>query len=154
VFSGSESTNWSIFGQSTLNFTDSLRGILGLRWTNDDLSYYHDRIPSPVAGPGVRTDLSGFRGETDNDDFSGNIGLQWDVSDEVMTYAKYSRGYKGPAFNVFFNQNPTQLNVIEAETADAYEIGLKATIFGGSTIVTWRSSTRPTTTSRPTPSIR
>jgi iron complex outermembrane receptor protein len=132
---GSESTNWSIFGQSTLNFTDSIRGLLGLRWTNDELSFYHDRVPSPVAGPGVRTDLSGFRGETDNDDFSGNIGVQWDVSDEIMTYAKYSRGYKGPAFNVFFNQNPTQLNPIEAETSDAFEIGLKATVFDGTTTI-------------------
>ena len=132
---GSESTNWSIFGQSTFNFTDSIRGLLGLRWTNDDLSFYHDRVPSPVAGPGVRTDLSGFRGDTDNDDFSGNIGVQWDVTDEVMTYAKYSRGYKGPAFNVFFNQNSTQLNPIEAETSDAFEIGLKATVFDGTTTV-------------------
>jgi iron complex outermembrane recepter protein len=132
---GSESTNWSIFGQSTVNFTDSIRGLLGLRWTNDDLSFYHDRVPSPVAGPGVRTDLSGFRAETDNDDFSGNIGVQWDVTDLVMTYAKYSRGYKGPAFNVFFNQNPTQLNPIEAETSDAFEIGLKATVFDGTTTV-------------------
>jgi iron complex outermembrane receptor protein len=132
---GSESTNWSLFGQSTVNFTDSIRGLLGLRWTNDDLSFYHDRVPSPVAGPGVRTDLSGFREETDNDDFSGNVGVQWDVTDEVMTYAKYSRGYKGPAFNVFFNQNPNQLNPIEAETSDAFEIGLKATVFDGTTTV-------------------
>ncbi len=132
---GSESTNWSIFGQSTLNFTDSVRGILGLRWTNDELSFYHDRVGSPVAGPGVRTDGSGFRGETDNDEVSGNVGVQWDVSDAVMTYAKYSRGYKGPAFNVFFNQNPTQLNVIDPETSDAYEIGLKATVFDGSMVV-------------------
>jgi iron complex outermembrane receptor protein len=42
-----------------------------------------------------------------------------------MTYATYSQGYKGPAFNVFFNQNPGQLGVIEAETADAYEFGTK-----------------------------
>ena len=135
VSSGSDSKNYSVFGQGTLNFTDSLRGILGLRWTNDDLSYYHDRVPSPVAGPGVRTDTSGFRGSTDNDDFSGTAGVQWDVTDGVMTYAKYSRGYKGPAFNVFFNMNSTQTNVIEPETSDAFEVGMKATLFDGNAIV-------------------
>jgi iron complex outermembrane receptor protein len=132
---GSDSKNYSIFGQGTLNFTDSLRGILGLRWTNDELSYYHDRVPSPVPGPAVRTDASGYRGDTESDDYSGTLGVQWDVNDDLMTYAKYSRGYKGPAFNVFFNMNPNQLDPIDPETSDAYELGLKATVFDGSTIL-------------------
>ena len=132
---GSDSKNYSIFGEGTLNFTESFRGILGLRWTNDELSYYHDRVPSPIPGPLVRTDASGFRGDTDNDDYSGTLGLQWDVNADLMTYAKYSRGYKGPAFNVFFNMNPNQLDPIEPETSDAYELGLKATVFDGSTIL-------------------
>ena len=49
-----------------------------------------------------------------------------------MGYGTYSRGYKGPAYNTFFNLNPTGTNVIEAEIADSYEIGLKNTLFGGS----------------------
>jgi len=132
---GSEITNYAMFGQTTLNFSDAWRGILGLRYTNDEVSYYHDRIPSPVAAPGLRTDTTGYRDETDEDDLSGKIGVQWDTTDWLMTYATYTRGYKGPAYNVFFNMNPTSLPVIEAETVDAYEIGLKATLFDGSTIV-------------------
>jgi iron complex outermembrane receptor protein len=48
-----------------------------------------------------------------------------------MGYGSYSRGYKGPAYNTFFNLNPTGTNVIEPEIADSFEIGLKNTLFGG-----------------------
>jgi iron complex outermembrane receptor protein len=61
--------------------------------------------------------------------------VQWEVTPDFMTYATYSRGYKGPAFNVFFNQTINQSNVLAAETADSYELGFKSTIGGGNTIV-------------------
>jgi iron complex outermembrane receptor protein len=131
---GSDSTNLALFGEGTLNLSDAWRLVLGLRYTQDELSYFHDRIPSPVAGPGVRTDTSGYRDETDEDAFSGRAAVQWDVSDDLMTYLSYSRGYKGPAYNVFFNMNPNSLNALDPETADAYEAGIKATLFDGSTI--------------------
>ena len=37
-----------------------------------------------------------------------------------MAYATYSRGYKGPAYNVFFNMSPTQDNVLAPETSQSY----------------------------------
>jgi iron complex outermembrane receptor protein len=132
---GSDSTNISLFGEGTLNLNDAWRLILGLRYTQDELSYFHDRIPSAVAGPGVRTDRSGYRDETDEDAFSGRAAVQWDISDDLMSYLSYARGYKGPAYNVFFNMNPSSLNVLDPETADAFEAGLKSTLFGGSTIL-------------------
>lgn len=125
---GSTIENIAAFGQATFNVTDALRLIAGGRYTRDDVSAFHDRIPSPIAGPGVRTDGSGYRMQTDESNFSPRAGAQYDFSDDFMGYVTYSRGYKGPAFNVFFNQNPQQLNAIEAETADSYEAGLKSTL--------------------------
>ena len=72
-----------------------------------------------------------FRTRTSNDNASGKIVLQHDFSPEVMAYASYARGYKGPAFNVFFNLTSTGTNVIEAETSDAFEVGLKNTFLDG-----------------------
>ena len=132
---GSDSLNMSAFGEGTINFSDAWRAILGLRYTDDELSYYHDRVPSPIPGPGVRTDTSGYEDKVTDNAFSGRAALQWDISGDLMSYVSYSRGYKGPAFNVFFNMNPSSLNPLESETADAYEAGLKATLFGGSTIL-------------------
>jgi iron complex outermembrane recepter protein len=48
-----------------------------------------------------------------------------------MAYASYARGYKGPAYNVFFNLTATGTNVIEPETSDSFEIGLKNTLLDG-----------------------
>ena len=47
-----------------------------------------------------------------------------------MAYATYTRGYKGPGYNIFFNLTATT-PVVEAETSNAFEIGLKNTLFDG-----------------------
>jgi iron complex outermembrane receptor protein len=132
---GSDFENYAIFGQATANLTDDFRFIFGGRWTSDHLDVFHDRIPSPVPGPGVRTDTTGFRDETDNNELTWKAGVQYDVNDDLMAYATYSQGYKGPAFNVFFNQTAAQRNPISAETADAYEAGFKSTLADGAVVL-------------------
>ncbi|MBM4231965.1 MAG: TonB-dependent receptor, partial [Gammaproteobacteria bacterium] len=129
---GADFKNTAVFADGTWNITDSLRLIGGARWTQDKLSYFHNRVPTPFAGqPGIRTDRSGFTGSNDSDNVSGRAGLQYDLNDDVMVYASYARGYKGPAYNVFFNMTVNNTPVIEAETADSYELGLKSTLLDG-----------------------
>ena len=156
---GSTFENLALFGQGTLNFTERFRGIVGLRWTRDDLRVFHSRATTPNVGgiPGINrnfdagvfstsvpTNINGdplatngvpFRAETDASNLSGKAGLQFDISDDVMSYGTYSRGYKGPAYNIFFNLNANGTNVIEPETADAFEIGLKNTLFDGTLVL-------------------
>ncbi len=76
-----------------------------------------------------------FRRSTNKDNLSGKAGLQFDVTDKIMAYGTYARGYKGPAFNIFFNLNANGTNVIERETADSYEVGLKNVLFDGKLIL-------------------
>jgi iron complex outermembrane receptor protein len=76
-----------------------------------------------------------FRTKTNNTNWSGKAGLQLDVTENVMAYGTYARGYKGPAFNIFFNLTATGTNAIAAETSDAFEIGLKNTLFGGKLVL-------------------
>lgn len=117
----------AVFGENTFNFTDDLRGILGLRWTHDDLEYDHRRVSSSsTAVTGIQPSTSSS-GSVDEDGFSGRVGLQYDFSDDLMGYATYSRGYKGPAYNVFFNMQPRDTQALKPETSDSYEVGLKAT---------------------------
>ena len=72
-----------------------------------------------------------FRTKTSNSNVSGKAVFQHDFSNDVMGYASYARGYKGPAYNVFFNLTSTGTNVIEAETSDAFELGLKNRFLDG-----------------------
>jgi len=131
---GSIFKNFALFGQGTLNFTDAFRSIIGVRYTTDQLNVFHNRVTT-LTGPGIAGSFGPFNGKTTNDNWSGKAGLQYDIVPQSTIYATYARGYKGPAFNIFFNLSATGTNVIAAETADSYEVGLKNTLFDGKLVI-------------------
>ena len=126
---GTLSKSVSAFGEGSLNFSNALRGIVGLRYTEDDLSYYHSRTSTAAAAiPGVQPNRAPAAASTNETGVSGRIGPQFDVSKEVSVYATYSKGYKGPAYNAFFNMQPIQEVALSPETSKGYELGLKSTL--------------------------
>ena len=138
---GSTFKNLAFFGQGTVNFNERLRLFGGLRFTADQLNVFHSRNTT-LAGPGINPSFpvtpngtgqpaTPFTGKTTSTNLSGKGGVQFDLTRNNMIYATYARGYKGPAFNVFFNLAATGTNVIAPETSDAYEVGLKNTFFNG-----------------------
>ncbi|WP_375391992.1 TonB-dependent receptor [uncultured Sphingomonas sp.] len=138
---GSTFKNLAAFGQATLNLADRLRLIGGLRYTVDQLDVFHSRNTT-LAGPGIQPSFpitatgtgqpaGVFRSKTTNENLSGKGGVQFDIVPQSTVYATYARGYKGPAYNVFFNLTATGTNTIAPETSDAYEVGLKNSLFGG-----------------------
>ena len=128
---GVRTESMSLFGEGTFHFTNAFRAIAGLRYTADELNYYHGRVASAAGVPGVGATRATVSGGTTESKVSGRIGPQFEITKDVMAYATYSRGYKGPAYNVFFNMSPTQDNVLGPEESDAFEIGLKTTLAGG-----------------------
>jgi len=158
---GSTFENLALFGQATFNLSDSVRLIGGLRWAHDKLGVFHSRVSpltgpgiQPNFDQGVyneylRLVAAGmrpnqavtaavsasngvpFRTNTTNDNLSGKASIQADLNPDMMAYASYTRGYKGPAYNIFYNLTATGTNVIEPETSDAFEVGLKNTLFDG-----------------------
>ena len=121
--------SYAVFGESTLNFTERLRGIAGLRWTHDDLEYDHRRVStSAVAVNGIQPATSSS-GSVDEDGWSGRLGVQYDLTDAITSYLTYSRGYKGPAYNVFFNMQPRDTDALKPETSNSWEAGLKASLW-------------------------
>lgn len=158
---GSVFQNIAAFSQFTVNFTDRFRFIGGLRYTADQLNVSHSRqttlagpgvnpnfdqgvydrynelLAQGVAPGAAQTQAVAasngvpWRGKATNDNWSGKAALQFDVSRDVVAYGGWTRGYKGPAFNVFYNLNSNGTNEIAPETSDSYEIGLKNTLFNG-----------------------
>ena len=148
------------FGQATLNFSDRIRGIVGLRYTHDQLDGFHSRT-NPVAGAAnanfdqgvyneyirqinlgatpaaaqaaavLQSNGQPFHQKVTNNNWSGKAGLQFDVSDDMMAYATYSRGYKGPGLNIFFNLQSNGTPPLAPESADSYEGGLKTSLLDG-----------------------
>jgi len=136
---GAHFDNLALFADGTFHLGDRWRVIAGLRWTQDDLSFDHLYRFSPIAGPGIRSQAGGgtaqLAGRNESEEVSGRAGLQFDVSDNFMAYATYARGYKGPAYNVFFNMTVNNADVIDAETADSYEVGFKSTLWDSRVIL-------------------
>ena len=139
------SQNYALFGQATYEFTPQLSLTGGLRYTWDKLRFSHTRAPAvnlatglPAAGPGTNLNPAGgtiasggngtntSRGSTDNGNLSGRAAIQFKPSEDIMLYGSYTRGYKGPAFNVFFNHTaPNNAVPIDEELSDSFEIGAK-----------------------------
>jgi len=125
---GTDSTSYSAFAEATWNITERFRAIGGLRGTYDELDYYHSRYSTSTADlPGIRAAYTGS-GNTDASGLSGRTGLQYDlVPKQATAYVTYSRGYKGPAYNVFFNYRSLDAVALDPETSDSFELGLKTT---------------------------
>jgi iron complex outermembrane receptor protein len=127
---GVTNDSYAAFGEGTLNLASDWRAILGARWTRDELSYDHARTSTQtVAFSGVQP-ATASQGDTTRNGWSGRAGLQYDLAPTANLYATWSRGYKGPAYNVFFNMLARDTNALEPETSNSYEAGLKTSAFG------------------------
>ena len=152
---GSTFQNVALFGQATYNISESFRLIGGLRYTLDQVDGFLSRS-TPVPGAsnaafdeGVFNSISPafpngnpaaangqpFRQRATATNLSGKVGAQFDISNDIMAYGTYARGYKGPGLNIFFNLNANGTPPLAPETSDSYEIGLKNTLFDGSLIL-------------------
>ncbi len=147
---GSTFDNIAAYGQATWHFAPTFRAVTGLRYTHDKVSAFHSRNSNfaGIAGPagigdsfdanvatGGTYNGTPWTGETSADSLSGKFALQYDIAPNNMLYSSYSRGYKGPAFNVFFNMSKANILPISAETSNAFEVGLKNSFNNGRLIV-------------------
>ncbi len=125
------SDNYSVFGEANVNFSDNFSAIIGGRLVRDELRFTANRTSTSVAPiPGVQPAFAG-NGSAGVTDYAGRLGLKYEPSENLNTYFTYSRGYKGPAFNVFFNMIARDTAPLTPETSDAFELGAKATLFDG-----------------------
>ncbi len=106
-------------------------------------------VPFALACNAVTNTLANgaWADDREENEWSGTTSLAYHASDDLMIYGGYSRGYKAGGFNLdrsgFFgpgNLRPFQSPVLttaslqfEPEFTDAYELGFKSTIFGGTT---------------------
>ncbi|MET0181936.1 MAG: TonB-dependent receptor [Caulobacterales bacterium] len=88
-----------------------------------------------------------YAADREENEWSGTTSLSFHLNDDNLLYGGYSRGYKAGGYNVdrsaFFgptNQSaydptPVRISALEfsPEFTDAFEVGLKSTLFGGST---------------------
>lgn len=166
-----DSELWSGFAQVTWNIRDDMRLTVGGRYSYEEkeasrtltatdatgavIPYDESFIPNTSMGTDyllgsvfkvARHDLKGDR---DEDNFSPLVTFEYDVNDDLMAYATWTKGYKSGGYDVRSNA-PPQDTVIDnpissaldvtvpagafdydEEQAESIEVGFKSTLAGG-----------------------
>ncbi len=135
-----DTTNLALFGSGNVYLTDQVTLFGGLRFIDEELDYTINRDPANVlvegdgpfgGGPGTFADVDDSTSDTA---LTGEFGLRYDFTDNVQAYGRYARGYKGRAIDVGFGA-PDNVEPIEAETSDAFELGLKSVLADGNLVL-------------------
>jgi iron complex outermembrane receptor protein len=121
------------FGQATYAATNKLTLIAGLRFSHDRVQYAlnRTRITSagvPNAPSGIQPTFA-YAEHAEDVGISAKGGAQYQLTDDTMLYATYSRGYKGPSLNDFYSEAIGNVGKISPETSNAYEAGAKSQFF-------------------------
>ncbi|MDY0068130.1 MAG: TonB-dependent receptor [Steroidobacteraceae bacterium] len=133
-----EKRSIAAYSDLTYDATDRLTLRGGVRYTRDkgelrdffaqlrapDQTPLFNVIPGSATDPFATTSMD-FK----DNDVSGKIGFDYDLSDTAMLYASYSRGYRGAAFNAQAFFSPAELSIAEPEELQAVEVGFKTDLF-------------------------
>lgn len=115
--------SYAIFGQADYELAPGLILTAGLRWSADEKSMDYSTIAEGVLP------VFSYRADKTFSDWSGKVGLKYDLTDTTNIYASYSRGYKSGGFFGGNADSPEQIAPYENETVNAYEIGSKSDLW-------------------------
>ena len=146
----------ALFLDGTWDISEQLHLTAGIRYTDEEKSwagrprinvFLLDGAPTladlgePINGSDFGRFPTGVvRDSEDWQEPTYRVNLGYDFNDDVFGYVGYSRGFKSGGYN---DQLGTQLNPItplaarptEPEIADSFEVGIRASLAGGSATV-------------------
>lgn len=137
-----DTTSWAIFGQGTYHISDTFRITGGLRYTKDEKDSTKELFYTPIGSDVVSPLLSAvypnlglgnvqaLSNRSRSEDFvTGEAILEYDMSDDVMVFGRYARGFKAGGFDEDNVQGTAASAEFDREKVDAFEVGAK-TSFG------------------------
>lgn len=123
-------TGYSVYGNLTYKLTSRFNTTLGLRYSNDVKKFTADM----ALGKGAFYDLAqanilGAPGQFSKNKswgaFQPRLALDYKLSENTMIYGGYAKGFKSGGFNDITAES------FEAETNNAFEIGMKSSFSNG-----------------------
>ncbi len=139
-FGATTQTNnsWAAFINANYHITDRLTVVGGLRYTEETKNFetcapaaINDRVnrlcnttPNLMGSTYYNSALSLAPGDNSWSNVSPKVGLNWQATDELFTYASWTRGFRSGGFNGRCG-TPFSCAPFDPETADSYEIGFK-----------------------------
>ncbi len=149
-----DTTAYALFGEANYKLTDDISLIFGGRYTEEEktLALGQQNLNTTFSTLGLnvadlpRPNDPTFLGRAEPfeetfDNVSFRVGANWQVTDDLYTYATFSQGFKSGGFTTrlttFFSDallaqaDPNDPNVLrqlnfDEETSDNYEIGFKS----------------------------
>jgi iron complex outermembrane recepter protein len=111
-----DSESYAGFGHVVFELTDRLKLNAGVRYSKDtkDVAFDNSLVAAPI--------------NIDEDHTDWRAGLDFKLSDDMLTYASVATGYRPPAYNPR-PFTPAQAVAVGGEEATAYELGFKSDVF-------------------------
>lgn len=126
----STNENYSAYANATWDITDRLALTGGGRINRQKISYTFDKTIFASTAIGAATTHQYFGRSDEDDAFTGKIGAQYKITPDIMTFATFSTGYKGQAYDLVstFDARIAAQMPVPPETAKNYELGFKSSL--------------------------
>lgn len=115
-----ETESFAIFADFDFDLTDRLRLSVGGRFSWDDKAFTRTLAPGAV-----------FSNADNWSEFTPRVSIDYEISDSVLAYASYARGYRSAGFNGRANSPTAVAASFEPETVNSYELGIKTEFLDG-----------------------
>ena len=122
-----DTTSYAVFAHANYRITDPLNIFAGVRYTDEDKDLDGVNIYVPTGF--LFAPDSSVSGEIGSSEISWDIGVQYDIGENIMSYASVSEGFKSGGFDLFTGEK------VDPEFLTAYEIGFKSTLSDGQIIL-------------------
>jgi iron complex outermembrane recepter protein len=128
-----DNTSSALFTEVTSHLTEQLDLSVGVRYTEEDREQNHTLIDLTSDFVVMDTYQQSYLGEAaaiptkiTESNVSPRVAINYQWTDQLMTFATYARGFKSGGFNARSN-TPLQWGPYDDMQVDSYELGVKST---------------------------
>ncbi|QIR15820.1 TonB-dependent receptor [Shewanella aestuarii] len=126
--------SWAAFFHTNYDLTETLQLTAGVRYTQEtkEIDYFQKDSTGFFLSPQTGLEVSeSFADDRKATDVSPKISLNWFINDDTMLYGGYSKAYKSGGYNADWIVTTEGIE-FDDEQVDAYELGIKSTLFDNS----------------------
>lgn len=118
-----ETTAWAIFASIDVELSDKMNLTAGIRYSDDEREWDGTLVKSPFGAPSFSESA-----KVDDSQVSGDISINYRMTDETNLYARVAKGYRSPSIqgrSLLFSESHT---TADSELVTSIESGFKSTM--------------------------
>lgn len=119
-----DSTSASVFGEATWYLSERLSLIAGGRYTWDEKQFANVTSNPDILG--YLLEAYAVDEEETWSKFTPKLGLEYNLSDDIMLYATWAEGYKAGGYNGLAATRVEAVKPFDQEVVSSYEVGFKS----------------------------